>query len=93
MPDFQRIAKRFQNGKAILEDVVRTYISVSHIPDIITALETLGREKVPGSREWEVVDEALVTLIEEKYLIQLRVSRGCGPLQWSPSRCNADATA
>ncbi|KAG0140558.1 hypothetical protein CROQUDRAFT_665038 [Cronartium quercuum f. sp. fusiforme G11] len=39
MPDLTRIAKRFTQANATLEDVVRVYQALIRLPDILTALE------------------------------------------------------
>jgi DNA mismatch repair protein MSH2 len=67
MPDFSRLSKRFQTGKANLDDVVRAYQAVQALPLIVEVLEKLGGE----DRE-----ESLVTLLEETYLAKLHVSNG-----------------
>jgi len=42
MPDMHRISKRFQKGAANLEDVVRVYQALLHLPGLVTTLEEGG---------------------------------------------------
>lgn len=64
MPDFHRISKRFQKGVANLEDVVRVYQALLLLPGLIILFENGGR----ANPRW-------IELIDETYLVQLRVSR------------------
>jgi len=65
MPDFSRLSKRFQTGKANLDDVVRAYQAVQALPLVVEVLEKLGGE----DRE-----ESLAALLDETYLAKLHVS-------------------
>lgn len=67
MPDFHRISKRFQKGVANLEDVVRVYQALLLLPGLITILENGGQ----ANDRWP-------ELIEENYLVKLRVSASFG---------------
>lgn len=62
MPDLHRISKRFQKGAANLEDVVRVYQALLLLPGLVTLLEVGGQ----ANEKWP-------PLIEETYLVQLRV--------------------
>lgn len=62
MPDFNRISKRLLKGAANLEDVVRIYQALLLLPGLTTTLENGGQ----GNEGW-------TELIEELYLVQLKV--------------------
>ncbi|WRT70598.1 uncharacterized protein IL334_007596 [Kwoniella shivajii] len=61
MPDFHRISKKFHRRIAGLEDVVRVYQAVQHLPRLIGTLEGV-----------DPVDSVAKDLIEEIYLKPLR---------------------
>lgn len=44
-PDLHRIGKKFQRGKAKLEDVVRIYQVVCHLPGLCDALQQFGTDE------------------------------------------------
>lgn len=55
IPDFHKIAKKFQRGSAGLEEVVRVYQTVIRLPDMLSTLKN-------------VEDETKAGLIEETYI-------------------------
>ncbi|KKA26154.1 hypothetical protein TD95_003600 [Thielaviopsis punctulata] len=59
VPDISRLSKRFQKGKANLEDVVRAYQVVIRLPGFIGTLEG-------------VMDEAYRDPLEEAYTVEMR---------------------
>ncbi len=63
-PDLHRIGKKFQRGKAKLEDVVRIYQVVLHLPGLKDALEQYdGGMEVDGDS-----GARLTKLIREKWI-------------------------
>lgn len=66
MPDLTRIAKRFTQGAATLEDVVRVYQAMVRLPDILAALEKA--EEPPNSDA-----NASKRLMNEIYCLPLHV--------------------
>lgn len=69
IPDLYRLAKRFQRGKANLEDVVRAYQAVIRLPGFLGTLEG-------------VMDETYRDPLDEAYTIKLReLSDSLGKLQ------------
>lgn len=73
MPDFQRLAKKFQSDRGNLDDVIRAYEAVKLLPDIIAELEPIGYAAGMDGEEMEVADEELVALMSETFLDKLRV--------------------
>ncbi|KAG6314459.1 MutS-like protein, partial [Claviceps purpurea] len=69
VPDLYRLSKRFQRGKANLEDVVRAYQVIIRLPGFIGTLEG-------------VMDEAYRDPLDEAYTTKLRdLSESLGKLQ------------
>lgn len=64
MPDLHRISKRLQKGVANLEDVVRVYQCIGHLPGLIAIVESGGGGG--DNIRW-------LELLEEVYLSTLRV--------------------
>lgn len=75
MPDFQRMAKRFQTKKANLEDVVRAYNAALHLPEMVAILEEIGTSASQREGQRVINDEKTVALLDEMFLNKLRV--GC----------------
>lgn len=66
MPDLTRIAKRFTQGAASLEDVVRVYQAIIILPDILKALEKAeGPTDTDCAAEKQLVKEIYCVPLEE----------------------------
>lgn len=79
MPDFQRMAKRFQSKKATLDDIVRAYGALVELPNIVEQLEmigTIGTGKDTKNKPLpRVVDNPeRIALIDDLFLVKIRVS-------------------
>ena len=59
MPDFVRLSKKFQKGRAHLQEVVRLYQAVCKLPDIVQTLQTYAG--------------IYVQLLEEHFISRLQV--------------------
>lgn len=81
MPDFQRLSKKFQAGRATLEDVVRVYQAITKLPEILDTLMEIGRER--KQKEWVVSDEAAAALMDENYCNSLSVSTSASEIALS----------
>lgn len=73
MPDFSRMSKRFQIGKANLDDVVRAYQAVSVLPEILNQLVELSGESDDTGMALDEQSDTIRALLVDTYIAKLRV--------------------